>query len=430
MPFRAVARALAAAAIPAAACPSLPAQPPAAADTAAAAALPTRLRFARLTLGADLLSLGPAQTTTAGGTAKVPAQQLPRIVVGGTHFWGWSEFYVAFPLSALTIGARGSTDAHWGPRVETGARLYAGPLVPGRLRPFAAVAMGSVSVRETRPAGDGPSITRFTVVPSLGAAWAHERSIVEGGIQWLAPGRLASPVDRSTDGTFTMPRTAVWLGAKWWLETTGNPRARRDLAREADQGAPLRREGMIGGPFLALGPTSAWAVRRSTHNRDVAPALPADDPYARALEPVVGWHWPSARLSLAVPYRRFATENAGFGLAQTRSRESVGLELLRFLGDYHGFVPFVGPALAAERYRIRERDGVRITIDRSRTRVAPGVVVGWDIRPTRRERVVLRTNLRYTPGASVDIPGRGRGELAAFEFNFIQVVWHLGRAPR
>jgi hypothetical protein len=392
--------------------------------------LPIRLRFARLTVGADALHLGAARTSLPSGMVDVPALLLPRLTIGGTHFWGWTEFYVAFPVTAAALGARGPTDARWGPRVETGARLYAGALAPGRLRPFAAIAMGSVSVQETRPAGGGPTITRFTAVPSVGAAWAHRAGILEGGVQWLAPGAIASPIDRTTTGTFTMPRTAAWIGAKWWVETTGNPRARRDLAREADRDRSRRPEGVIGGPFVALGPTSAWALRPSTHNAAVQPALPANDPYARALEPVVGWHWPAARLSLALPYRRFATRNAGFGLAQTRSRESAGVELLRFLGDYHGFVPFAGPTLGAERYTLGEQDGARQTARVTRTRLAPGVVVGWDIRPTRRERVVLRTNLRYTPGAFVDVPGRGRAELAAFEFNFIQVVWHLGRAPR
>ncbi|MCU0650193.1 MAG: hypothetical protein MUF00_19555 [Gemmatimonadaceae bacterium] len=404
--------------------------PHATAEATARDSIPQRLRFARLTLGADVLALPPARTAVPGGTRGVPGQVLPRIVVGGTHFWGWSEFYVAFPLPAASIGSRGPTDAQWGPRIETGARLYAGPLAPGRLRPFAAVAMGSVSVRETRPAGEGPQITRFTVVPSLGMAWAHQQGILESGVQWLAPGRLASPIDRVTDGTFTMPRTAVWIGAKWWVETTGNPRARRDLAREADGAHALRREGVIGGPFVGLGPSSAWALRTSTHNRAVAPALPAADPYARAFEPVVGWHWPRARLSVAMPYRRFRSTNAGFGLAQSRTRESGSMELLRFVGDYRGFVPFAGPTFGVEGLTLHERDGARERMHITRRRLAPGVVLGWDIRPTRRERVVLRTNLRYTPGAFVDVPGRGRAQFAAFEFNFIQMVWHLGRAPQ
>ena len=398
------------------------------AQTEAAAPL-DRLRFAELTLGLDGLVLPATTTLAAAGagarTVSVPARVMPRLTLGGTHFWGWAEFYLAFPIPAAAIGSRGPTDARWSSNVETGARVYSGPLTAGTVRPFAAIALGRASVREQRAAGTGPTVTSLRPLPSIGASWAVGRVIVEGGLQWLGGGTLPSPIDRQTAGAFAIPQTAFWFGAKRRLETTNNAEMRARLAGESGGKALLRREGVPGGAFIGIGPTAAWALTASTHNVPVSPRLPERDPNARAIDFAAGWHFKSARLSLALPYRRFTSRNEGFGLAQSRRRDAIGIEALRFIGDYTGFVPFVGAGVSGERYTVTEQNGSQTATRWSRAHLAPTVVVGWDIRPTRQDRIVLRTNLRYTPGASLDIPARGRVQLPAFEFNFIQLIWHI-----
>jgi hypothetical protein len=64
-------------------------------------------------------------------------------------------------------------------------------------------------------------------------------------------------------------------------------------------------------------------------------------------------------------------------------------------------------------------------VDVQRTQWVPGLVVGWDIQPSRTQPIVLRTNLRYAPNLALDLPGGTRGSFSHLEFNFIQVVWHL-----
>jgi len=389
----------------------------------------TRLRFAELTLGMDGLVLPAAQTQLGTGLASrpavVPARVLPRLTLGGTHFWGWTEFYLAFPIPAAAFGSRGPTDANWSTGIETGARLYAAPLKEGHVRPFAAMSLGRVLVREQRDGIRGPVVTSLRALPSVGASWAVGRLIVEGGVQWLGGGTLASPTARNSEGAFVVPKSAFWFGAKRRIETTANAGTRAVVAREPDGNARLRREGVLGGLFVGVGPSAAWALARSTHNASIAPQLPERDPNARAFDLTAGWHFRSARLSIALPIRRFTSRNDGFGLEQSRRREAIGVEALRFLGDYVGFVPFAGVGVGAERYTVTEQNGNDSPTRWRRTRTAPSVVVGWDIRPSRDERIVLRTNLRYTSGAHLDIPARGRAQLAAFEFNFIQLIWHL-----
>lgn len=65
----------------------------------------TRHRFAQLTLGADIQSSFGGQTTLFDRTGQsnsidLPSITRPRLIIGGTHFWGHADFYVAFPVAS------------------------------------------------------------------------------------------------------------------------------------------------------------------------------------------------------------------------------------------------------------------------------------------------------------------------------------------
>ena len=101
------------------------------------------------------------------------------------------------------------------------------------------------------------------------------------------------------------------------------------------------------------------------------------------------------------------------------------LETYKFLGDYHGFVPYVGPTLAYEDLTFTDTDGnVSRTVQAKK--VAIGIIFGWDIRLSRAESWLLRTNLRYTPNLHLMAEGK-KVQFDQLEFNFIQFVWFPGR---
>ena len=56
---------------------------------------------------------------------------------------------------------------------------------------------------------------------------------------------------------------------------------------------------------------------------------------------------------------------------------------------------------------------------------AVGIIFGWDIRPTRAEWWILRTNLRYTP-VSMKVAGK-KVNFDHLEFNVIQFTMFPGR---
>jgi hypothetical protein len=59
-------------------------------------------------------------------------------------------------------------------------------------------------------------------------------------------------------------------------------------------------------------------------------------------------------------------------------------------------------------------------------RFALGVTFGWDIRVTKTGTGLLRTNLRYFPGLSMDVNGE-KMMFDHLEYNFIQWVQFIGR---
>ncbi|MGB0524202.1 MAG: hypothetical protein ACPGJS_14635, partial [Flammeovirgaceae bacterium] len=87
-------------------------------------------KFAWMTFGGELLTLtggegdlqlnGTTERSTFGNTI------IPRITIGGIHFWGHADFYVTFPLSFLAIQDQPNNyeELYNQQGIETGARIY------------------------------------------------------------------------------------------------------------------------------------------------------------------------------------------------------------------------------------------------------------------------------------------------------------------
>ena len=109
-----------------------------------------------------------------------------------------------------------------------------------------------------------------------------------------------------------------------------------------------------------------------------------------------------------------------YGAAQELQRKSIGLEITKFLFDYHGFVPFAGPILTYESLQFDESfDGNFFTRDVND--FAYGLTFGWDIRPNRIQSWILRTNLRLYPKLELETNSQSI-DFSNLEFNFIQLI--------
>ena len=112
---------------------------------------------------------------------------------------------------------------------------------------------------------------------------------------------------------------------------------------------------------------------------------------------------------------------------QELKRSSIGLEVTKFLFDYHGFVPFVGPYVGYETLSFEENFEGQLTHDVTDEQIGYGIAFGWDIRPNRLQTWILRTNLRWFPDLKLQIEGDAEISFDNVEFNFIQLILFPGR---
>lgn len=392
----------------------------------------TRHRFAQLLVGADFVYF-PSQGNTfqfqEDGNIRdftPPASLVPRINIAGTHFWGHANFYVSIPISNVLDGAvPDGGEITFNPGVETGLRLYPWRIERGKVRPFAGAAFAMADWKQSSPEGTGD----FGNVPRIplqaGLTYQYGNWLVELGAGRTLNNELDYYTSRQNFTSIELPSTYLWLGLNLQLETTlamepdylsGKSEAWAEKAAEAKA---------LSGFSLAVGPSAAFIQGGDIRNEQLYPAFGRNrDPSAFAEFGLGYYYYPwDGHLNLA--YRSNRSDRSAYGQEQTLRRRSLALEAYKFLFDFHGFVPFVGPHLSREWLELEESvDGTSVFRDTDQ-RWAGGITFGWDIRPDDLQPFLLRTNLRYTPMRSFN-----QVSMSQLEFNFIQLVIYPGRGKR
>lgn len=224
-----------------------------------------------------------------------------------------------------------------------------------------------------------------------------------------------------------IPRWRAGLSVRYVRDTTRGERA--NYIDEAERIDDLRRRGAWNTFYGGVGISSALFTRDSEFNRVIRPTLQGG--LSGALFPSFhgGYHWADKDVLFNVAYRRMNPRISGWGDQQHFRRAGVTIEAAKLLLDFHGFVPFVGAGVSAESLRFRDEPGSGSIREASATRVRPGFVVGWDIRPSKTIPVLIRTSLRYTPSLSLT-SDRRMAPAPDFEFDFFQFVFYPKRLGR
>ncbi len=396
----------------------------------------TRHRFAQLLYGLDLMGFSGSGETfsrpeAVGGPARIsaPSSLHPRLNIAGTHFWGHTNLYISIPVGNLLDGGLdGGGDLEFNPGVETGLRIYPWRIEQGKLRPFVGAAYAQSDVRQTTALGTGAEVQKSRIPLQLGLTLQRGSTLFELGVGRFLGNELDYWVDRTRTAPISLPRDYLWIGVNRQVESTAGLEGDWESGRTEDRTRRAAEAGALSGWSIAAGPSAAFVLGSSPRNADRFPSI--GEHRTVGLFPDLGvgyYHFPwDAHVNLA--FRSNRSERSAYGIEQSVGRRSLALEAFKFLFDYHGFVPFVGPVLSREWLDVEERiDGSEVYAgEESRWRA--GVVFGWDIRPDDLRGLILRTNLRYTPVGRV-----GSGGGVAFdqlEFNFIQVVFYPGRTGR
>ncbi len=388
-------------------------------------------RFAWLTYGGDLNYLsggttqqfinGVKQNTDFGGTLA------PRLTIGGIHFWGHADFYVTFPLSFLTVqaepGGINQLDVFQG--VETGLRLYPLKLQPQRLSPFLGISFRrfrfSQEAEVSNSSNGVPSYGRFIHPIQFGLTYTTEKWHISASGYYNYQNEFDYYISPTETANVRLNPVSFNLSFLRYIDTDRHYRTPGAAGQLNKYYQKLERENLLSSWFFGIGPSAALQMTKSEYLRENYSFF--YDNYSAAILPdlTFGRYFNKIDANINLAYRTYGDRFEGFDNEIRTRRHSVGVESVKFLFNYLGFVPYVGPILSYENLNT-DVNGIGYT----ENKLALGVTFGWDIRVTKTGSSLLRTNLRYYPNLHMNVEGQ-KMMFDHLEFNFIQWVQFIGR---
>ncbi|MDA9773747.1 hypothetical protein N9B82_02215 [Saprospiraceae bacterium] len=392
----------------------------------------TRHRFAQMTLGIDG-SVGIGGSTTyldQGGnrqTLNFAPTLTPRFIIGGTHFWGHADFLIAIPLFGTTQTTNNQTISSI-TGVETIFKYYPWRIENNKLRPYVGVSLAPFNFSQDNnnfefSKGPSKNLTRLPLV--AGVSFNRKNLIFEAGVLYNYNNSIDYHISRSQTAKVNMQAVSFNVTAKYLMETTISAEKDWESGKTKDLTEKLAKLGKLNAWFIGVGLSSAWWLKDSEYNQDNRAYLPIYDTNIM-LDYTAGYYFHKPDLDISLNYRGYTGRTEAYGTKQSARRRSVALELKKYLFDYQGFVPFIGPIASYEAMKFVEVHEDDPRLEFADQQFAYGVTFGWDIRPNRLQGFLLRTNLRYFPNLNLPVGGKVIS-YDNIEFNFIQLVVFPGR---
>lgn len=381
----------------------------------------TRHRFAQMNIGLSSRVFMPANSSRAmidkgvlSYSAFDPSLQ-NRLLIGGTHFWGHTNFYLCFPLKQWG-------DNEFSPSIETGAKVYPWRLESRKLRPSAGLAW----LPSAYKSGEGAELIRQNLLLTAGLSYMSGQHLLELDFGFIPKNNFQYYITPNIQLPVQAPNISFDLSYKWCFETTLGAEKDWKSGRTAFLTDTLSSLGDLNGFTVGVGISSAVLLKRAKYNTEERPFIGQhrfSDVYA---DVGIGYYWHKPDLQLNITYRQMKSELNAFDVKQLAQRRSIGIETFMFISDYHGFAPFVGLTASLEDLRFSEETPLTQLSAKSNL-FRPGIVLGWDIRPNDLQVWYLRTNLKWTPNLNLSIKEKRDISLDQLEINFIQLVVFPGR---
>ncbi len=393
----------------------------------------TRHRFAQMTLGADYENRFGGETKFLNASNQIenlafPNTGNPRILIGGTHFWGHADFQISIPVGGNVTTAQ-NQEITVGRGVETSFKYFPWRIEHNKVRPYVGTAITPFYYTQNNnnlEFPDGPSVNRTALPLLAGITFNNKNHLVELGATWDYRNKQDYYISRNQVGTVKTPPFYAHLSYCFMFDTTIGAEKDWESGRTAKVTKKLGDAGKLNGIFLGAGLSSAWWLGELSYNAANRPYIPK---YNTVIMPdfTAGYYFHKSDVNVALTYRDYSRFTRVYGTAQSAKRTSFGIEATKYVGDYHGFAPFIGPVLTAERLSFSEGETGVLTQDISEGKLAYGVTFGWDIRPNRLQWFLLRTNLRWFPTLEMKVNETEAISFRNIEFNFIQFVFFPNR---
>jgi hypothetical protein len=394
----------------------------------------SRHRFAQLTLGLDF------QSSFGGSTKFIDAQvntqnidlinnYSSRFLVGATHFWGHADLYIAFPLIYPNF-EKDNQDITAFRGVETVIKYYPYRIENNKIRPYIGTSLAPFYFTQTNDSRDysnGPELNH-TSFPILGGVTFNSKNhLIELGVAWNYQNNQDYYISRSQIEEIRTPPIYATLSYRYMLETTMKLEKDWESGKTKEVTEALAEKGKLNGFYLGAGISSAFWLKESNYNTNVRPYIEKFSTSLTIHDFTLGYYLHKPDLNLAIGSRRYGSYTSSYGAIQGLRRKSLLFEATKALFDYHGFVPFIGPAVSYENLSFWENFEGSRTHNIEERKIGYGLTFGWDIRPDRIRSWVLRTNLRWYPNLFVEVEPNKKVSFDNLEFNFIQLIVYPNR---
>ncbi|MEM9671321.1 MAG: hypothetical protein AAF992_01925 [Bacteroidota bacterium] len=388
-------------------------------------------KFAWFTLGGDILMLSGGDTDfLQDGTLRNTSFSntfIPRITLGGIHFWGYADFYVTFPLSLLSWQNTPTVfeELSYSQGIETGMRIYPIKLQPDRVSPFVGLSFRSLSYQHTLEEGEytegGARYRRMIAPLQFGATYTTDKYLISASAYYQFQDEIDYYISPTQTGTTTFEPFSFNVSLLRYWDTDGfmrNPKVVRNLN---EQHHVLVKENRLSTWYWGLGPSAGLQISRSGYLERNFPYL-YDDYFGGFMPDITfGRFFNKPDMNVGVSFRTLGDRLTGFDTEIRLRRYSFMLESYKNLFNWLGFVPFAGVTGSVENLRANVNG-----TEYQETKPALGLIFGWDIRVTKTGTSLLRTNLRWIPDLHLEIEGE-KMMFDHLEFNFIQWVQFIGR---
>jgi outer membrane protein W len=375
----------------------------------------TRHRFAQLEVGmTQYFSPKSGQTQILSDNNvlndyQFGAKTTSAFFIGGTHFWGHADFALTIPIKSFGRGM--------GYGVDLQAKYFPWRIEQNKLRPYIGVSMNPFGYSQN----DGPEVSKIYFPLMAGLNFYKNRHQFELGAVYNYNNAFSYHVSRTQLGSAKIQPLTFSATYKYTLETTAGSEKNWRNGETAKQTKELGDAGKLNSFSVAVGPTSAFRIKPSDYLSKKYP-FAGQHSYSAALEYGLGYYWHKPDMVANIAYRTFKSSINAYGYSDQVKRKSLTLEAFKFVGDFHGFSPFVGANINYENLSVTEKDREAAPKAYSFKGFKPGLTFGWDIRPDRLQSWTLRTNMRWTPNLNVKMGDGSKNALDQLEFNFIQLV--------
>ena len=389
----------------------------------------TQHRFAQTYIGLNtLINPSSGQLFVSDRSQSFPSMVTPRFTIGGLHFWGKWDFKLNFPL--VRLGDFELTDhvnMDFTTGAEFGARYYPWRIKYGKVRPFFGFMINEMSLAiEDKTIGSRTDFFMSTNLVS-GISYAKNDWQFNAEWNWLPQQSRTFYSPDFQKRQYKLPANYFSFGLVKYFDGTLREEERKLNGETKKLEEKMRNEGKLNSFSLAIAPSGAYFLKSPSMKGADRLSLPRHK-YKFNWDVGVGYLFHDPGIHISVSYRGYTSTAESYEKEHIVKRGSYAIEGFKYLWDYNGFVPFIGPSISYERWAVGEFEGDDQLGETAQTRmISVGVLFGWDILASPLETWVLRTNLRYYPFQRINDSDGTKTRVDQFEFNFIQLVLYPNR---